>query len=258
MAIVGQKKNPFKSQAFAKFFGVSMVAFFVILVFVALIWISGGRQSGIPDEIDFVQLKTPASDAPVVVFETSLGTVKAVLYPEDAPNYCKYFIDLVNSGYYDESYFCAVVSGAYALGGAKAPNPNEAETPESDLTAINAETSPRLWPLKGSLISFVGTSGIWPFETNLAGSTFLFINTLESQYMNESALKRSYGDALGGAYATYGGVPNFSKKYTVFGQIYSGLDVFEQIMAAETLESSQPANDIVIKKAYISTYGAEN
>ena len=252
------KINPFRSRAFSKYLSVSLIAIFIILIFLGLIWMSGGRQSGIPDEIDFIQLKTPADNAPVVVFETNLGTVKAVLFPEDAPNYCEYFINLVNSGYYDNTYFCAVVQNAYALGGAKSPNPNEAETPESDLTAIEAETSKRLWPLKGSLVSFVGTKGIWPFETNLAGSTFLFINTLGEQYMNESALVRAYGEALGKAYAEKGGIPNFSKKYTVFGQIYSGLDTFEAILTTEALESAQPATDIIIEKAYISTYGEEN
>ncbi|MBR5121049.1 MAG: peptidylprolyl isomerase, partial [Oscillospiraceae bacterium] len=89
-------------------------------------------------------------------------------------------------------------------------------------------------------------------------STFLFINTLGEQYMNESALVRAYGEALGKAYAEKGGIPNFSKKYTVFGQVYSGLDTFEAILATEALESAQPATDIIIEKAYISTYGEEN
>lgn len=248
-------KNPFRSPAFTKYLGLSLTAIFIILIFIGFIWLSGAKKPGIPDSIYFKQLETPSDSAPVVVFETTAGTIKAVLYPDDAPAYCEYFTKLVESGYYDGSYFCAVVDSAYALGGTKSPDPASAETEESDRTMLQAEVSKNLWPIKGSIASFIGSKGVWPFTKYFAGSSFLFINDIDDSYMDPEALKRAYGDELGGVFDEKGGIPNFSGKYTIFAQIYDGWDVFESIMNAETLESSQPAEDIIIEKAFISTYG---
>lgn len=233
-----------------------MVAIFVILAFLLFVWIAGSRKSDIPDNIDFIQLKVPDDRAPVVVFETSLGTVKAVLYPEETPEYYTYFKNLVDSGYYDGTYVCAVVEGAYALGGTKFADPNGEYGEESDLTQIKEEISDNLWPIKGSMCSFVRSG----FGKNYAGSSFIFINdvtAVNSAYMDEDALKRAYGDELGEVFYKEGGVPNFSRKYTIFAQVYDGWDAFEAIMSAQALESSQPAEDIIFERVYMSTYGEE-
>lgn len=250
------KVNPLKSKAFSRYLGVSMIAIFVILAFALFIWIAGGRQRGIPDEIDFIQLKTPSDDAPVVVFETNIGTMKAVLYPDEVPEYCHYFKTLVDSGYYDGTYIAAVVDQAYALGGTKSPDPEADAGEDSDMTQLKAEVSDNLWPLKGAICSFIGSS----LGKNYAGSSFIFVNdvtVVNEAYMDADALKRSYGEQLGAAFSEYGGIPNFVMKYTIFAQIYDGWDVFELILGAETLDSSQPASDIVFERVYISTYGEE-
>lgn len=249
--------NPLKNKAFSRYLGISMVAIFVLLAFAFFIWAAGARQRGIPDEIDFVQLKTPSDSAPVAVFETNIGTMKAVLFPEDTPEYYNYFKGLVESGYYDGTYICAVVDRAYALGGTKAPNPEEASTEDSDMTRIKAEISDRLWPIRGAMCSYIGSK----WGKNYAGSSLIFVNdvtVVNSAYMDEDALKRSYGDQLGAVFAEEGGIPNFSRKYTVFAQVYDGWDVFDAVLGAEVLESGQPASDIIIEKAYISTYGEES
>ncbi|MCC8195607.1 MAG: peptidylprolyl isomerase [Ruminococcus sp.] len=249
-----KKKNPLNSPAFRRYFKVSLVAIIVILVFVLLIWLAGARQSGIPDEIDFIQLEEPEDDNPVVIFETNLGSISAVLYPEEAPEYYEYFTGLVESGYYDGCYICAVVDTVYALGGTPEADPN-GDNEGADETAFEAEISDKLWPIKGSMASFVGTTGMWPFQKNCAGSTFFFINDIDDVYMDEDALRRSYGDELGSVYSEYGGIPNFTRKYTIFAQVYDGWDVFDEIMNTEVLDTYQPASDIVIERAYITTYG---
>ncbi|MBQ8624208.1 MAG: peptidylprolyl isomerase [Oscillospiraceae bacterium] len=245
------------SKSFSRYFGISMVAIFVILAFMLFVWLAGAPVAGIPDEIFFLQLETPADDAPVVVFETNLGTMKAVLYPDETPNYYAYFTNLVESGYYDGTYVCALVDGAYSLGGTKSPDPNDAEVEGADMTRIQAEISNNLWPIKGALVSYIGDSGVWPFEKRYAGSSVIFVNDLDDPYMAEDALKRSYGEALGGVFSEYGGIPTFSRKYTVFGQIYDGWEVWEAINSATALETYQPADEIIFEKVYLSTYGAE-
>lgn len=251
-----KKVNPLENKAFTKYLGFSMVAIFVIIAFVFFVWAAGGRQSNIPDDIDFIQLKTPDDSAPVVVFETTLGTVKAVMYPEETPEYYTYFKNLVDSGYYDGTYMCAIVEKAYSLGGTKFCDPNQEYGEESDVTKIKAEISDDLWPIKGALCSFIGSD----WGKNYAGSSFIFVNDVtevNAAYMDEGALKRSYGEELGEVFHKQGGIPNFSRKYTVFAQIFDGWDVFEAVMSSEVLESTQPAEDIIFEHVYMSTYGAE-
>lgn len=248
--------DPLKNKAFARYFGISMVAIFVLVAFALFVWLAGARQRGIPDEIDFIQFETPSDDAPVVVFETNIGTMKAVLFPDETPEYYHYFKNLVESGYYDGTYVCAVVDKAYALGGTKTPSPEDDATEDSDMTQIKAEISDNLWPFKGALCSFIGSK----WGKNYAGSSVIMINdvtVVNEAYMDGDALRRSYGEQLGGAFSEHGGIPNFSMEYTIFAQIYDGWDVFDAICEAEVLESSQPASDIVFEKVYISTYGEE-
>lgn len=268
--------NPLKSKAFSRYLGVSLVAIIVLLLFIAFIWLAGARQRGIPDEIDFIQLKTPSDNAPVVVFETNIGTMKAVLYPKETPEYFNYFKNLVESGYYNGTYICAVVDKAYALGGTVSPDPeydssgsfgaavtdaegnDETEKiKQPDLTQLKAEISDNLWPIRGALCSFIGSS----FGKNYAGSSVIFVNdvtVVNAAYMDEGALKRSYGEELGTVFAEHGGIPNFSMEYTIFAQIYDGWDVFDAICEAEVLATSQPASDIVFEHVYLSTYGEES
>lgn len=256
-----KKPNKFgelvRSKGFSRYFGISMVAIFVILAFMLFVWLAGAPVAGIPDEIYFLQLETPLDDAPVVVFETNIGTMKAVLYPDETPNYYAYFTNLVESGYYDGTYICAVVDGAYSLGGTKTPDPNAAEVEGSDLSQIEAEISNNLWPITGSLVSYIGDGGVWPFEKHYAGSSMIFVNDIDDAYMAEEALKRSYGEKLGGVFAEKGGIPAFSREYTIFGQIYDGWDVFEAINTATVLETKQPADEIVFERVYLSTYGEQ-
>lgn len=251
-----RKVNPLKNKTFARYFAFSLVAIFVIILFVLFIWLAGGRKTGLPDNIDFIQLDLPENNAPVAVFVTNFGTIKAELFPEETPEYYRYFKELVESGYYDGTHFCSVVDGAYAIGGTKSPDPEEPAGAESDVTQLKAEVSDNLWPLKGAICSYTG--GRW--GKNYAGSSFILINdvtVVNAAYMDESALKRSYGDELGAAFYERGGIPNFSMKYTIFAQVYDGWDAFEKIMETKSLESTQPAEDIVIERVYISTAGEE-
>ncbi len=250
------KVNPLKSRAFKRYLGFSLVGIFIILIFALFIWLAGAKQRGIPDEIDFIQLKTPDDSAPVAVFETNVGTVKAVLYPDKTPEYYRYFKSLADAGYYDGTHICSVVDGAYALGGTKSADPEAAIGTDSDVTRLKAEISDDLWPIKGSICSYIGGS----FGKNYAGSSFILINdvtVVNAAYMDEDALKRSYGEELGKVFSEQGGIPNFSMKYTIFAQVYDGWDAYEKIMSAETLESTQPAEDIIFEKVYLSTYGEE-
>jgi peptidylprolyl isomerase len=53
------------------------------------------------------------------------------------------------------------------------------------------------------------------------------------------------------AYKTIGGTPHLDGSYTVFGEVYEGLDVLDKIAAAETDKNNRPLTDIHIKSVSI-------
>ena len=53
------------------------------------------------------------------------------------------------------------------------------------------------------------------------------------------------------AFEKYGGVLNFSQQYTVFGQVYDGLDIYDEICGTDVADSET----LQFTKVYMSTYG---
>jgi len=54
------------------------------------------------------------------------------------------------------------------------------------------------------------------------------------------------------AYKEYGGYPSLFLQYTVFGQVYEGMDVVDKIAAVETNETNdKPKTDVVIENIVV-------
>ncbi len=234
----------------------------VVMMLLSAIMILAYGCIGAQDEIelnaknlDLVQYKVPKDDAKVVVFETTMGTMKAVLYEEYAPKYCEYFIDLVESGYYNDTYYFQIESdqNAYAFGGAKSNTGND--TDDTDKKNLEPEKTESLWPFRGALCTYGKEKGIFN-KRNLTGSRILFVNSVEftDELIDEMKSIKDANEDLVNNFIENGGVPNFSQQFTVFGQVYCGLDVLESICNAEVNDQKQPVEDIKIISATISTY----
>ena len=53
-------------------------------------------------------------------------------------------------------------------------------------------------------------------------------------------------------FITYGGYPSLFLQYTVFGQVYEGMDVVDKIAAVETnAENDKPKTDVVIENIVV-------
>lgn len=206
-------------------------------------------------DIVFLQYTLPDDDDTVVVFETSLGTMKAVLYEDEAPKYCKYFKDLVSDGYYDDTYYFYIETEhkAYSFGGGKAKD--GADTDNTDKKEMEPEKSLDLWPFRGALCTYGREKGIIN-KRNTTGSRILFVNSVVfDDDMIKELRELDADEQLIDYFIERGGVPNFSQQYTVFGQIYDGLDVLEAINSVEVGDNKMPVEDVKIIKAYLSTYG---
>ena len=77
----------------------------------------------LPYQIEAIKQKAkdyipePVSEDDIVIMETNRGIMKLKLFPDAAPNHCKNFKKLANSGFYDQTAFHRIIPGFMIQGG---------------------------------------------------------------------------------------------------------------------------------------------
>lgn len=158
---------------------------------------------------------------PIVVMETSLGTIKIELYEKKAPITVKNFLDYTEAKHYDGTIFHRVIPGFVVQGGGFLPGLKEKQTK----APIKNESTNGLSNKRGSIAmarTSVPDSATAQFYFNLKDNTGLD--------------REKARDGVG---------------YCVFGQIIEGLDVLDKIAKVKTGErgghEDVPVEDVVLK-----------
>lgn len=242
------------------------------LVFYILVMISQQNYHYIdPDTLVFVQTQEIPEGAPTAIIETSLGEIRAVLYPEYAPKTVSQFISLAEKGWYDNTYIFDIKNPVYFSAGASDASGTPKTPVFENQEQVPQELHQNLWPFAGALCA-VNTSKDTSFskrlfktETFYSGSQFMFLNSVD---FSDEAFVSEFREASGSQeladkFIQLGGVPNFAQQMTIFGQAYSGLDVIRQITALETQQSdtsgfTPPAQQVQILSVQISSYSQED
>ena len=251
------------------YFQFSMIAIAFVLVFSVIYYIA--KRNDPRSQIDYsksqlIQYMQPADDAPVVIYETNLGTFKAVLFPEQAPQWCAKYTELVNSGYYDGTSVFAVQDGVYFMGGSKSADGTD--TDDTDKTEIEAELHQDLWPFYGAVIAYGNRTSLTNPQVQ-SGTRSIFVGSIEfTDEIIQQLDEYSNNVKLNEAFKTHGGVPNFSQQYTIFAQVYDGEDVYAKVLSAEVVRPEEskedgktveadlsPKEPIKFERVSISTYG---
>ena len=92
------------------------------------------------DNIELIQFEPVGDGAQVALISTDVGDMKAVLYPDDAPNAVSLFVSTAESGGYN-----GLTAGLY-----EQKSVFTLDAPEIDGT-YKAELHKNLWPFKGAL-----------------------------------------------------------------------------------------------------------
>ncbi len=219
------------------------------------------------ETMELIQLDPVKEGDKIAIVDTTLGEFRFVLYPEESPNAVKNFIELAESGYYDNTYVFNAESGAYSAMGSKQKNGEMPEGYDVDRELIPRELHQNLWPFKGAICS-LNTTVDRTFKEKFFGggdyyngSRFMAINTIKfDEKTKEQLMDASENKELGEAFAEKGGIPNFSQQLTVIGQTYEGIEVVEALSKLETEDSGIykiPKEDIMINSVEISVYTAE-
>lgn len=204
-------------------------------------------------ESDELQFQTPADGAPIAIFNTSAGEVRAVLYPEVAPMAVENFTRLAQEGYYNGTSFHRIVSGFVVQGG----DASGTGTTGSSIWNNNPypkEISDQLHHYSGALCAAFS-----PDESVSGLSQFYFVQSLPEKLddslrtqMEEAGVRTEVIDA----YDAAGGLPYLDYTDTVFGQVYEGMDVVDTLAQSEVDENGKPLEDVLLNSVSISTYGA--
>ncbi|HTY17326.1 MAG TPA: peptidylprolyl isomerase [Myxococcota bacterium] len=164
---------------------------------------------------------TSTGGKPVVVLETSQGTIEIELDPEKAPVTVQNFLTYVDAGFYDGTVFHRVIPGFMIQGGGfdaklsqkatRAPIKNE---------AANGLTNQR------------GTLAMARTQVVDSATAQFFINVKDNDFLNHGG--RDYG-------------------YAVFGRVTQGMDIVDKIAAVKTGTQggmqNVPVEPVVIKSA---------
>jgi peptidyl-prolyl cis-trans isomerase B (cyclophilin B) len=246
-----------RGKQFRTYFQFSMIALCFVAVFALFYACQSSNSNKLSaDDVSIIQYDLPADDAPVAVFETSYGTFKAVIYKDEVPEFYEYFTGLVNDGYYDGTQVFAVQDGVYFMGGSKTDDGTD--NSDTDTTDVDPEITPNLWPFKGALISYGDKGGTYFNQKVMSGSRILFVDTVEFTDEFKEELDSAGGNEdLIKTFEDKGGIPNFAQQYTIFGQVYDGMDVYDEICSAEVDDSDtlKPTQSVTFTKVYMSTYG---
>lgn len=146
---------------------------------------------------------------PVVIMETSMGTVKIELFKDKAPISVRNFLSYVKDAYYDGTIFHRVIKNFMVQGGGL----DENMQPKKTKFAIKNEATNGLKNVRGTL-AMARTAVV-----DSATSQF-FINVVDNAFLDHAG---KTPDRFG---------------YAVFGQVIEGMDVVDAIRDVKTTTKS--------------------
>lgn len=227
------------------------------------------------DTKTILQAQMPEEGEEIAVITTSEGVVKMRFFPEEAPKAVENFKTLAKDGYYDGLLFHRVIEDFMVQTGDPKGNGTGGESCWGEPFAD--EISPKLHYYKGA----VAMANRGP---NTNGSQFFIVqqgSVMEDALKQIEEARDNNEDELGmtltdGEYYTFdqifpeevmnhyrevGGAVHleyaFGNPYTIFGQVFAGLDVIDAIAATETDQTDKPVKDITIESITFESYTAQ-
>jgi cyclophilin family peptidyl-prolyl cis-trans isomerase len=227
-------------------------------------------DSGVPEDAnvtltDDVEIKNfimPEIGENIAVMTVKdYGTIKIKLFPVEAAKGTENFIGLSSIDYYDELIFHRVIKDFMNQGG----------DPRGDGTGGNS-----MW---GEDFDGGIPEGLYHFSgaiayansgaTSTNGSQFYIVNTPDG-FVNGGAYQQADGSVVtvtdvyktgltipknvAAKYQEVGGVPFLDGSYTVFGQVFEGMDVVRAIGSVATDENDKPLTQVLIEDISIVPY----
>jgi cyclophilin family peptidyl-prolyl cis-trans isomerase len=193
---------------------------------------------------------TATAQTHVAKIVTNYGTIKVMLY-DGTPLHRDNFIKLVNQHFYDSLLFHRVIKNFVIQAGDPTSKyaSDTAKLGDGDLGyTIPAEIMPDRYYHK------LGALAMARDENPAKASSACQFYIVQGKPANDSTFIKSK-QRTGGyetpeahkqVYRTDGGVPHLDTRYTVFGEVVSGLNIVDKIAAVETDSNDRPKEPVRI------------
>ena len=237
------------------------------------------------------QLDLPAEGEEIAILHTNYGDVYIRLFPNEAPRTVENFKSLINKGYYNGLIFHRVINDFMIQGGD--PLGNGTGGTSTWGTSFEDEFSPNRVNIRGSLCMansgantngsqfFINQAGVDPMGydweaiqascesnynqiTQMYGADQATLNAVLNQYYTAFVQPDLMSDNIKKLYETYGGnyyldgaFNKIGRGHTVFGQVFAGMDVVDEIAGVACDANDKPLKDVVIEKAEIAKFSSE-
>lgn len=196
------------------------------------------------------------AEEPVVVMETTLGTIKVRLYKE-TPRHRDNFVKLVREGMYDGLLFHRVIPEFMVQAGDPDSRNAQAGQPLGVGTlgyTVPAEFNYKYFHKKGALCAARQGDAVNPQKASSATQFYI----VQGRVFDHDALEnmarrrgRPFTVEQVEAYTTEGGTPFLDGEYTVFGEVIEGMDVVDKIAAQRRDRMDRPMEDVKIVRASV-------
>ena len=203
--------------------------------------------------------KPEIGDTIAIIKVKDFGEIKVKFFKDVAPKAVENFTTHAQNGYYNGLTFHRVINEFMIQGG----DPTGTGTGGESIwgKGFGTELSEELVPYRGSLCMAMSSL------PDSIGSQFFITQANYSEQLEGYMKKGGYPTELLEQYKNYGGYLSLYMQYTVFGQVYEGLEVLDAIAKVETKsvpliidgqnygnQDDKPVKDVIIEKIEITTY----
>ncbi len=190
----------------------------------------------------FNQLGLPEENETKIIMHTNRGDIKIRLFDDKAPKAVENFVTHAKDGYYNGLIFHRVINDFMIQGGDPEGNGTGGESIWGE--PFEDEFTPLLHNLRGALC--MANAG-----PNTNGSQFFIVQAKQVSDdlldQMEMASEKLFPTDVIASYKENGGTPWLDYHHTVFGQVYEGMDVVDDIASVKVdYFSNKPFYDITI------------
>jgi len=183
----------------------------------------------------------PENGQKTVTMKTNMGDIKIKLFPEHAPKAVENFVTHAQNGYYDGIIFHRVINDFMIQGGDPTGTGRGGESIWG--APFKDEFTPELHNIRGALSMANAGPG-----TN--GSQFFIVQKTDAgaeMISQMSQMPESFPAECVEDYKAVGGTPWLDYRHTVFGQVYEGMDIVDNIANAPVDGMDKPLEKIFIE-----------
>lgn len=208
--------------------------------------VNGYTQVG---NLKLEQVQLPKTGEEIAVITTNMGDIKMRLFPEVAPKAVENFTTLAKEGFYDgmdfsrieENFLIQTGENKEYIGG---------KSIFGDFYEDECDLNYR---------HITGCVGLAKREENKNSSHFYIIvqDGIDEEYIEtmKELDEEGYPKEVVKAYEALGGVPRLDLRFTIFGQVFYGMDTVRKINEVTVNQvTKEPLNPIIIESIRIVEY----